>query len=532
MGDTKKPTDDKHMVNRAAGLEEFERFRKRLQSLIDTDPARAVVEARSIPSEAKIEGVLLSGLKAGILVDAGSCINNKEVINEGLELFKGMLQKHPGRPELHYNIGNGLIALADQEPYTNIQWYLTTSAARTEARNHFQAAASLKGSESVASTALTNLGNALWKAHRWAEAYDSYVKALNHDPTNGVASTGAAKILLRCIQRSIGDREILLSVAARHLEIANTHPDRIKELAGARALEELSKLLEKPLKGGQMPDLNHATSYEKFVASHRLALSPTIEGLDISLKRWDSLVIQSFAEPVGGLHGIPPLFAMFNVLKADFLLARHMAYQSLHGEMPDSGFYSDTLDYAVYGVKPATLALSQRACMDVLDKIAVATAEYFGIERKDIYFFTFWFERKKGQPLTWNPALSEHIKRGNTGIIALAELSLDLGEKGFLREKKDFRHASTHQFTVLHDLGCEPSRPSAYINHCRADDFASILIESLQLTRAALLYFVDMVHIGEAEKQARLGQGVPLFVPSHHHIRGEDEKISGDPEST
>ncbi len=506
--------------------EEFKIVQQRLQSLTDTDPARAVEEARSISPDAKIEGILLSGLKAGILIDAGSCINNKEAINEGLDLFKGMLQDHPERSELHYNIGNGLIALADQEPYKDIQWYLTTSQTRIDARKHFKTALSLKESESTASTALTNLGNALWKAHRWVEAYDAYINALKYDPTNGVASTGAAKILLRCVGRSIGNRGTLLSVAARHLETAKTHPDRIKELAGVRALEELSDLLKKPLKGGQVPDLSQAGAYEKFVASHRLALSPTIEGLDTSLKRWDSLVIQSLVEPVGAPHGVPPLFAMFNLMKADFLLARYLAYEALNGEMPDSGFYSDTLDYAVYGVKPAALALAQRACMDILDKVAVGTAEYYGIAKKDIYFATFWFERKKGQPLAWNSALSEHIKRGNTGIIALAELSLDLGEKGFLHEKKDYRHASTHQFTILHDLGCDASRPSASINHCKADNFKSILIESLRLTRAALLYFVEMVQIGEAQKEPSPGKRMPIFVPSHHYIRGEHEETS------
>jgi hypothetical protein len=113
-------------------------------------------------------------------------------------------------------------------------------------------------------------------------------------------------------------------------------------------------------------------------------LSPTIEGLNPSLKRWDSLVIQSFTEPVGEDCGIPPLFAMFNALKSDFLLARFLAYQSLSDEIPDSGFYSDTLDYAVYGVQSAMLTLAQRACMDILDKIATATNEYFFITEPDV----------------------------------------------------------------------------------------------------------------------------------------------------
>ena len=63
-------------------------------------------------------------------------------------------------------------------------------------------------------------------------------------------------------------------------------------------------------------------AYQRFVAKHRLALAPTIEGLDLAMSRWDSLRIESITEPINTEHGVPPLFAMFNVLKSDYLAAR------------------------------------------------------------------------------------------------------------------------------------------------------------------------------------------------------------------
>ncbi len=515
----------------SAGLKEFERLSVKLKSLVDEDPAKAVAEAHALSSDTPVGGVLFTALKAGILVDAGACTGDKPAVTEGVHLFRRLLSHDPEQANLHYNLGNGLIALADEEPYAGFDWYLTTAETRRKARTHFQRAVSLDHRREISSVALTNLGNALWKAHRWAEAYDTYTRALQYDSTNAVAATGAVKVLLRCVKHSIGDREVLLSVAARHLENARQHPSRIAELAGRRAFDDLSKLLQSPLRGGRLPDLSHASDYEKFVASHRLALSPTIEGLDLSLKRWDSLRIESIAEPPGTDFGIPPLFAMFNLLKSDFLVARHLAYQALSTGIPDSGFYSDTLDYAVYGVVPSTLSLAQRACVDVLDKIAVATTEYFGIleSEKSVYFTKRWFaSRKKGQPLAWHPSLREQIDRGkNTAVIALAELSLDVLEGGSLHEKKAYRHSSTHRFTILHDLGCESSRNSPYVEHCTVDHFKSHLIESLQLSRAALLHFVEMVAIGEGEKKARFGKAVPIDVPSHHWIRGEEESELG-----
>jgi len=520
------------MDGNSAGLKEFERLRARLESLINENPGKAVDEARSLSSDTPAGGVLLTGLKASFLVDAGSRCRDKPAVAEGVDLFRRLLDSDPKDANLHYNLGNGLVALAEQEPYTGFDWYLTTADLRREARSCFQRAVSLDDARDVSSVSLTNLGNALWKAHRWAEAYDAYSTALEYDGTNAVAATGAVKVLLRCVEHNIGDRPALLSVAARHLETAKQHADRIAELAGLRARDDLSKLLEKSLDGGVPPDLTQATEYEKFVAHHRLALSPTIDGLDLSLKRWDSLRVKSFAETVGAGSGVPPLFAMFNVLKSDFLVARHLAFQALSTGIPDSGFYSDTLDYAVYGVVPSMLSLAQRACMDVLDKIAVATTEYFAIpgSEKSVYFTTRWFaKRKKGQPLAWHPSLREHIHSGNTALIALAELSLDVLEGGALHTKKVFRHSSTHGFTVLHDLGCEPSRRSAHVKHCTVDQFHSHLLESLQLARAAVLYFVEMLSLGEADKMARSGKTAPMLVPSHHWIRGEDESSRGTP---
>jgi len=249
--------------------------------------------------------------------------------------------------------------------------------------------------------------------------------------------------------------------------------------------------------------------------------------LGCSLKRWDSLRIHSLVEPIGTGSGVPPLFAMLNVMKSDFLTARYLAHQALSMSFPESGLYADTLDYAVYGIAPSVLSLAQRACIDVLDKIAASTTEYFAIpgNAKVVYFWNRWFDNlKQGQPSAWHPCLRPHIDKGNTAVIALAEISLDIGEGGFLVRKKAFRHASTHRFTVLHDIGCTPSRDCAQIEHCGIEEFKAHLIESLQLARAAILYFVEMVSIAENAKNTGSGLRMPIVVPNHHEIRGQDER--------
>jgi tetratricopeptide (TPR) repeat protein len=515
------------MNTAAIDLDAFKLTRARLHSLVDDDPAKAIEEARALPSDKALGGIYFTSLKAGILVDAGSHAKNKRAIEEGVALFEKLLARSPKEASHHYNLGNGLMALADQEPYTGNTWYLKTADTRRRARSHFQKAISSRDNAAVFSTAFTNLGNALLRAHRWVEAYDAYAGALKHDNSNAVAATGAAKILLRCVARGIGDKRILQSVAARHLKTANLHPERLADLAGARAQKQLAQLLKTRLPSRKPPKLKYANDYEKFVARHRLALSPTIEGLDCSLKRWDSLCLRSITEPVETGSGMPPLFAMLNVIKSDFLAARHITYQALSAKFPESGLYADTLDYAVYGIVPSLLLLAQRACMDLLDKIAAASTEHFAIPGnvKVVYFSNRWFrDSTRRRPLAWHPSLLPHIDKGNTALIALAEMSLDIDEEGFLARKKAFRHASTHRFTVLHDIGCRPSRESEQIEHCGITEFKAQLIESLQLARAAVLYFVEMVSIAERAQLGGQEKTMPITVPTHHYIRGEDDR--------
>ncbi len=225
-------------MGNTADLEEFSDLQVRLKILIDQNPAQAIAEARALASGTPESPQLFVGLKAAILIDAGACLKDIAAISEGVSLFRGLLEPTAPHASLHYNLANGLVALADANGFADVEWYLTTAEIRRQARSEFVRAISLSDDFSTSTTAFTNLGTAFWRAHRWVEAYDAYHRALQLDPTNGIAATGAAKVLFRCLKRRIGNRQVLLSVAARHLQAAREHPERIAELAGQRALKE------------------------------------------------------------------------------------------------------------------------------------------------------------------------------------------------------------------------------------------------------------------------------------------------------
>lgn len=494
-----------------------------LSSLVDSDPEHAIIEARALGPDRILDIRNTEAIKAGILIDAGNVVKNVEVVREGVEILQGLRDVYGTTADIRYCLGNGLNSLARLHTYTTPQWYLETAKPRHEARCLYS---SEVRSRAVSTQALTELASSLLMGWRFFEAYDCYLRALDLDPHNGVALTGAAKVLLYLVNDGIGNRDILLGVAAKHLKIAKENPDRIRKLAGVRAYQELLPLLETKITGGVLPDLSSASDYQRFIAKHRLALTPTIEGLDLTITRWDSLRIESIIESIDTEHGVPPLFSMFNVLKSDYLAARFLAYSALNNELPESGKYSDTLDYAIYGIRPSMLTLAQRACMDILDKTAVATSEYLNLpgSSDSIYFKTRWFKKRKdGEPWLWQQEIQQEIESGNTGLIALCEVAMDVAKDGFLNDKSKRRHASTHRFAVLHDFGEPRYRECKYITHYEEGDFTNQLIETLQLTRAVLFYFVETVRQREKRIAVDDSKCVRLTVPDHDWIRGEEE---------
>ena len=214
------------------------------------------------------------------------------------------------------------------------------------------------------------------------------------------------------------------------------------------------------------------------------------------------------------------------MLKAEFLAARYLAFVALEDSLPESGKYTDSLDYARYGIQSSMLTVAQKACLDLLDKVAVAASEYLDLpgDPSHIYFGTRWFERSRaGEPIRWQSQVQTEIVSGNTALIAISEVAGDIEAGGFLEKKRALRHASTHRFTVLHDLGASAGRESKYIEHYGMDAFVDELVETLRLTRAVLLYFVKMVMIREHRSHTDGALRMPLVLPDHDWVRGEDD---------
>ncbi|MGF2686280.1 LA2681 family HEPN domain-containing protein [Marinobacter sp. DUT-3] len=496
-----------------------------LNHLVDENPREAIRQALELSGNINIDL-----LKAAILVDAGGLLKDFDSVFKGVEIFRFVVGKCKENSELNYNLANGLHALALSTSYEGYSWYGVTEKYRLEARQLFyKSAIDAEASSDTRSQSFTNLGNLLWSSYRWVEAYDFYSQALEENPKNAVASSGALKMLRYALGQGLGDPDLVKAEIEHLASHINQNIDTIHAYSGEYGVNGIMGEITNIRPSRKSDQEVQVDSYERFVIKNNLTLSPTIHSHSHNSEHWDNINISSVTSPSGSEFGVPEIFAMVNVIKSDYILARQIFFHACNDHFNETANYNDTLDYASYGINESALALAQRSALDILDKIAVASLSYLKVSSaKDASMKNAWFKKpEKGQKTReFDPIIKAEIENGNTALLALTEVSRDLSNKqGFLSKKQSSRNSSTHRFTVLHDMGIPREKgTSGCVEHFDLEEFTHESLSTLKLTRAAVVYFVQMVLIRERRISEETGEvTVPLFVPSHEYIRGGDE---------
>ncbi|WYX24899.1 LA2681 family HEPN domain-containing protein [Achromobacter xylosoxidans] len=501
-----------------------------LNSLLDRDPAEAVRQAREINLDTP-ERPNLMVLRAATLVDGGVLTQQQDAIEEGLALFRELHVSFP-TADVAYNLANGLVAAVGDPPRdsTWLDHQENTREHRAEARRHFWSAArDLDAKSALRTQAWTNLANQFSNSYRLGEAHDARLAALEVDPENGVAAYSAALDLLWLYDR-IDCSDITIIEAGMLARIAQQNQDRVVQYAGAQAASKIaafaSQFEEPP------PRSPHTDPFISWVEEERLTLAPAVELVDPSLGKLDWLMLPGILERESGAGGRPPpIFAMFNVLKSDFILARDLVWRAMdQAKWSATGRFADTLDYATYGPDVSALTLAHRTAVDLLDKVAVTANHYFelGQAPDNVYFGRLW--RGARDKLTGLRSLSESVEKairgGASALYGLVELADDYESiVGILRNHKDLRNAGTHRFVVVHDLGDpENSRQAPEIEHHRRELFTQEVLRALRVARSA----IQMLAISIAQHEQHLhetkeGFVGSLIVPDHDWVRGRNE---------
>ena len=513
-------------------LSVFSKLSSHLNSLVDADPALAVKEARELDLDGP-NRINLMSLRAATLVNAGASLGRQEAIDEGLELYRELHRLYP-TADITYNLGNGLVEAADCRG-DDSEWLdhqEQTRAYRAEARRcYWKVLQDVDADVELRTQAWTNIANLFAKTYRLSEAHDARLSALKIDPKNGVAAFCAALDLMWLFKRG-GCSELTHMEAVMLARQALRNKERIVQYAGARVVAKVealaSKLTDPP------PRSLHTNPFIRWVEEERLTLAPAVELVDPSLGKLDWLTLPGILEREPGVGSRPPpLFAMFNMLKSDFVLARDLAWRASDGSAwPKTGQFADTLDYAMYGPDTSALILAHRTALDLLDKVAVTANYYFdlGHPPDKVYFGKTWrirVDKKLGNSPLANK-VEVLIRAGVYAMYGLAELAEDYDARdGILHSQKDLRNSGTHRFVVLHELGdTTRARQTPEVEHINHSDFIDEALRALRVARSAIqMLALAISQHEEILRQQTDGILETLIVPDQHWIRGEDEEL-------
>ncbi|WP_277959295.1 LA2681 family HEPN domain-containing protein [Frigoribacterium faeni] len=470
---------------------------------------------------------------SSLQIDAAEDRHDMDALRLGVEWAQEVQESELApaalRARAGYNLSNGILALHKQDlaefqkaPVTKASmkrapFELTQRDLLRQTRRLLAEAGHAEDLNPLdRSRALCNLGNVLDESGRWVEAYEAYVDALGEFSANGNAAGNAAELLRRRLASGRGPQ-------GHYAALYNHYAIKAKELrlhtvaiAGDRAAERWDRLPVLEDVGHASHDGDPLDPYQQWIRSHRLALSEAIEGLGSDNPRWDDAMAKSVALKLGEPDP-PPIFAAMNVLKAEYLVTRRLAFEGearllehLDGQDPrDTGTYADTLDFAIYGQPSAELILAQRAAIDVLDKISVAANIHFktGLAPDHVSFRNYWFDQGSGIIRKKIPRSSGRAYPG--AAVALAELSYDIHEEGLYSGALAMRNAGTHRLVHINSL--EPGGVSSQaINTVGPHELIDGCLETLQVARSAYLYLIDLIAEGQPEEGDQRFLPLPL----------------------
>lgn len=511
----------------------------RIRGLHNTEkPGAAEIEALKA-LESEVSGIDVSGLDraslvhalSSALIDLATTLGLTEAIEIGVEWATRLFNPHTTpalfAPYAAYNRANGLMAIFEIEERSrpDAESGAADPAYRLLHVNRLRPIRelfNLAGYDRLASpelrgASLCNLANMLDESGRWVEAYSAYSDALAEDPTNGNAAGNMAELLKRRLANGTDQLGHISAVYDKYVAIAQSLREHTIQIAGADAADRWDALKLTGSKGHLSHEGDELDPYQAWIVAHRLALTATVEGLGSDSPRWDSASITGYFPADNGV-GVPPIFAAMNVLKAEYVVARRLAFrgyrmlsESEYEQHPeDTGVYTDTLDSAFYGEPSALLLLAQRSALDVLDKIAVTANEHFGsgLRPSSVTFARYWKDSKTGEI---RPKLSVP-NEGRRSQLALAELASDLEPEGLYPEARLLRNAGTHR--LVHATYGMPTGPTDdTFSTVNIDELAPATLEALSVARAAYLYFVDLV---ESQLEDPDPEAVIEHLPNQH----------------
>ena len=462
--------------------------------------------------------VNVTQLRAYTYADAGLKLKDSLLMEKGAAAFR-TLESHSSAT-VSYNLASihlQLWQLAVEQAGLGDAW-LTKRCHLQEARRLFDLVVQNKEADTeLRLKALTDCGNSFDIVGRYLDALDCYERALKLDSSFGMAAGNRGITRLNVAPLMGGHESHVLLEAVSDLDIAISDQARVLRCGGQSALETFKRQRSGLLVNedshysatGPSPQLGDP--HLDWCLHNQLFLHIAPDCIRAGSETFDAVTFKSISLSLSEgtvLDRANEIVDAFNTIKQDYIVARYLVWLAAANDSPIQGqaktitrriSFWDSLNYAYWGVRPGIGIQGLKGALDTLDTIAAFVHLYFRSGRgvRDIEFRTLPYANRSKKKLA--PSLAEALTRPeqNRGLAALFDLSAELDEQSTspLRRLVQRRHAATHRFFSVHIEGTPDS--SDWMERLSWPELFKESLESLQITRRAILYLAQMIHIHE-----------------------------------
>jgi hypothetical protein len=512
-----------------------------LYRLAESDPAAAL--ARLSEFDATLEGdIHYAAFRPGILIDAGSALDDLSVIQEGVNTLAELLEAADPRIEawhgpLYYNLGNGYSALANRRRRNN---YDPDDPLFQETKQAYRKAIAADGSAGgrhLLAEVCVNYGNALSACGRHYEALLAYDQALRAEPTHSMALGNKGIELEHYAYLARNQSVLLLAEAYELCRAAAEDPELDRRgLAKARAIfashrdalepryGDWREQLEK-VRARQQSRVNRTQEEDhhlRFAADHGLFLNLCVHDWPCAEKHADGLFFSGYVVPIDDPDTFSRLARYFNQAKEDYSTARYLLAEAQRPtarrqRISDQTHYADVLEYADYGLTAGLAKTALALAYNVLDKIAIFLKWDLGLPEREeeTTFRNVWYPGR--HPSTLRPEIRA---KGDPSLFALYDIALDLRLDPSYKRLRALRHAITHRHLVVHDWLLMVGEHSSANEHILLDELIEQGVTVLRLVKAAMIYLAAYLSQDQRRKESEAsGVIAPLVFHWQHEMR-------------
>ncbi len=488
---------------------------------------RLLDEGKYVEAVKLAESLSNPPLRAGIFIDGGFSLGDVSKVKKGTRIFEEMLLADESttgiaKCSVAYNAANGYSSLYSLKLRNGKNVISTNDSDLRSAKKLYRLAIESLGNAKpyFASQVLINYGNCLAEFGRFIEAIQFFERAIQIDPTNGMAAGNLGIQLERASQITGCYTHEYIALAHEFLKQAlgpNMHlrygpPEAVEDFQTRLArLEHFINVHKNPILPPKPAEARHRNkaqkAYIQFCIKNGLFLNAWAGNKELSPGITDDISFGPITVRSSDRYLVPELLRILNEIKESYTTARYLYFLSqnkndLLDKISKTALYADNFDYSINGIYTGLCKTAYSRAFDVLDKVARIVNIYFGIGKREMPFWNIFAER---QSLGETHEIRFVARRAicethNSSIYALADLCIDYFEE----TKVDLKTIDARRNRITHDylnVKLEMAKDDIQDNVVRLNELEKQTQEVLSLAKYAVLYAVSAINIAESRRE-------------------------------